>query len=118
LYYAKHLLENPATLDHTSIIMLRSLSGRCLGILSVVCVLALFFFPLAHGSFQATHGPTTTFRAKWAFLILLFTILMAALRVLGALVSVSALVSASSLWIQESRIYGPNLLTQSAILRC
>jgi len=98
--------------------MLRSLSGRCLGILSVVCVLALFFFPLAHGSFQATHGPTTTFRAKWAFLVLLFAIVAAALRVLAALVSLVAIVFGDSVRIQEPCFYSPNSLAQSAILRC
>jgi TRAP-type C4-dicarboxylate transport system permease small subunit len=98
--------------------MLRSLSGRCLGILSVVCVLALFFFPLAHGSFQATHGPTTTFRAKWAFLVLLFAIVAAALRVLSALVPVTALAAAGFVRIQEPSRCGPNSPVQSAILRC
>lgn len=98
--------------------MLTSVAGRCLGILAVICVLALFFFPLAHGSFQATHGPTTTFRAKWAFLVLLFTILTAALRVLVALVPVRELVCAASVWIQEPRIHGPNSLAQNAIMRC
>lgn len=38
--------------------------GRWLGFCVAACVLALFFFPLAHGSFQATHGPTTVFRAR------------------------------------------------------
>jgi hypothetical protein len=98
--------------------MFGSLSGRCLGILFVVCVLALFFFPLAHGSFQATHGPTTTFRARWAFLILLFTILTAALRVLASLVSFHALVPANAVWIQEHCIPGPTLLAQNVIMRC
>jgi hypothetical protein len=96
--------------------MLGSLSGRCLGVLFVVCVLALFFFPLAHGSFQATHGPTTTFRAKWAFLILIFAILAAALRVSTALVP--AWLSADFVWTLEPRIHGPNPLAQSPILRC
>ena len=98
--------------------MLSPVAGRFLGILAAICVLALFFFPLAHGSFQATHGPTTTFRAKRAFLVLLFTILTAALRVLAALIPVRELVSANSFWIQEPRIHGPNSLAQNAIMRC
>src|SRR5579864_838454 len=49
------LLTRPATLDHT-FFMLTSLFGRCIGVSTVVCVLLLFFFPLAHGNFQSTHG--------------------------------------------------------------
>jgi hypothetical protein len=98
--------------------VLTSAAGRCLSIVAVICVLAMFFFPLAHGSFQATHGPTTTFRAKWAFLVLLFTILTVALRVLVGLIPANALVSARSVSMQEPRIHDPNSLAQNPIMRC
>lgn len=61
--------------------MLTSLFGRCIGLSAVVCVLLLFFFPLAQGNFQSTHGPVTALRAKRSVTILLFTIVMAALQV-------------------------------------
>lgn len=54
--------------------MFRRLVVSC----AAVCVLMLFLFPVVHGPFQATHGPTTAFRARKAFLVLLFSILHAA----------------------------------------
>jgi hypothetical protein len=53
-----------------------------IGCFAGVCVMLLFFFPLVHGPFQATHGPTTAFRARNAFLILLFSIVTGGLGVL------------------------------------
>ncbi len=64
--------------------MLTSLYGRYIGVFAAICVLALFFFPLVHGPFQATHGPTTALRAKRAFLILLLTIALVALRLVAS----------------------------------
>ncbi len=61
--------------------MLTWIFRRILVSCAVVCVLLLFFFPLVHGPFQATHGPTTEFRALKAFLVLLFSILSAACAV-------------------------------------
>jgi hypothetical protein len=62
--------------------------GRWIGICVAVCVLVLFFFPLAQGSFQATHGPITAFRARrLIFGIIRFVIrnvLLAFARVLPA----------------------------------
>ncbi|HEV2991960.1 MAG TPA: hypothetical protein VG759_26220 [Candidatus Angelobacter sp.] len=93
-----------------------SLSGRCLGIVFVVCVLALFFFPLAQGSFQATHGPTATFRAKWAVLVLLFIIVAAAFQVLAALICSKR--SGGGASIDQILNQDFHFLNQSAILRC
>lgn len=93
-----------------------SLSGRCLGIVFVVCVLALFFFPLAQGSFQATHGPTTTFRAKWAVLVLLFIIVVAAFQVLAGLIRSKR--SGGGASIDQILTQDFHFLKQSAILRC
>jgi hypothetical protein len=45
---------------------------------AAVCVLLLFFFPLVHGPFQATHGPTTALRWRKALLALLFLLFYAA----------------------------------------
>jgi len=59
--------------------MLTSLSGRCIGVFAAVCVLLMFLFPLPQGNFQSTHGPTTALRSKRAFLVLVFTIIKAAL---------------------------------------
>ncbi len=98
--------------------MLRSLSGRFLGVIFVVCVLALFFFPLAQaqGPFQATHGPTTAFRAKWAALVLLFSIVAGAFRFSGVLAR--PWLDRGFAWIREVSIYDLRVLNQSTLLRC
>jgi hypothetical protein len=63
--------------------MLTSLFGRCIGLGTVVCVLLLFFFPLAQGNFQSTHGPVTALRSKRNVLVILFSMMLAALRILA-----------------------------------
>lgn len=73
-------LDHPATLNHT-FPMFTSQFGRCIGIFSAVAVLLLFFFPLVTGPFPATHGPATIFRLKWAVLMLLLSMVIAAFRV-------------------------------------
>lgn len=50
---------------------------RCVGLCAVLCVLLLFFFPLLQGPFQATHGPTTDFRATQASASLFLMIVLA-----------------------------------------
>jgi hypothetical protein len=63
--------------------MLTSLFGRCIGLSIVVCVLLLFFFPLAQGNFASTHGPVTALRSKRSLLLLVWSIVQAALLVLA-----------------------------------
>ena len=43
-------------------------------LLAIVAVAALFLCPLAHGSYSATHGPTTTLRSWQLRAILGFVI--------------------------------------------
>jgi hypothetical protein len=74
--------------------MLASLFGRCIGLSAVVCVLLLFFFPLPHGSFQSTHGPVTTLRSKRTFLMLVLSIIRAALQIFAMVTSTPALLFA------------------------
>jgi hypothetical protein len=62
--------------------MLASWIGRGIVFFIAVCVLLLFFFPLAQGPFQATNGPTTAFRARMVFLILISLIIHSALGLL------------------------------------
>jgi hypothetical protein len=59
--------------------MLASQFGRWIGSCAAVCVLLLFLFPLVHGPFQATHGPTTAFRARRAFVVLIISVMQACL---------------------------------------
>jgi hypothetical protein len=50
-----------------------------------VCILLLFFFPLVHGPFQATHGPNTAFRSRRALLALMLLIIQTATIVFSKL---------------------------------
>jgi hypothetical protein len=63
--------------------MLMSLLARYIGLSTLLCVLLLFFFPLAHGNFQATHGPITALRSKRSLALLFLSIMLAALQVLA-----------------------------------
>jgi hypothetical protein len=97
--------------------MLASHSGRCIVLAAALCVLAIFFFPLAHGSFQTTHGPTTDFRAKQAFLVLMFSIFIAVAR-LVAIVMPWVLRPGTTICIQASDLCLTNNPGRTVILRC
>ena len=96
--------------------MLASLFSRYLCIFAVVCVLALFFFPLAHGPFQATHGPTTALRARRAFLLIV-AILMAALNHLLTLVR-RAWLASLPIWHSAGNPVQALCVEHPDILRC
>ncbi len=89
---------------------------RILVSFAAVCVLLLFFFPLVHGPFQATHGPTTEFRAFKAFLVLLFSIVYAAGAVLYRLRETTGWSPVVSSRGHDSGNLSPTEST--AILRC
>jgi hypothetical protein len=85
---------------------------------AAVCVLLLFFFPLVHGPFQATHGPTTALRTRKAFLALLFLLFFVAKGLLSRPEAV-----ASDALIEQPQpdgdgVFNPNLEENLAILRC
>ncbi len=84
---------------------------------AALCVLAIFFFPLAHGSFQTTHGPTTDFRAKQAFLVLMFSIFIAVARMV-AIVIPGGLRPGTTICAQARDLDLTNNLGRTAILRC
>lgn len=84
---------------------------------AAVCVLLLFFFPVVHGPFQATHGPTTALRWRKALLALLFLLFYAAK---GLLSRPEAMTDAL---IEQPRPDGDGTLNSNleenlAILRC
>ncbi len=70
--------------------MFRPVLGRWIGYCAAVCVLALFFFPLAFGPFQATHGPTTAFRARQNALAIIYSMYAALIHVVCALATIAA----------------------------
>jgi hypothetical protein len=53
-----------------------------LATVTLICILALFLFPAASGSFVSTHGPVSTFRAMRAANLAFAVLETAAFRVL------------------------------------
>lgn len=49
-----------------------------IALLALMAVAALFFFPVSHGSYSATHGPMTALRASRFRVVLMFAIASAA----------------------------------------
>ena len=98
--------------------MLTSLFGRCIGVSTVVCVLLMFFFPLPHGNFQSTHGPTTALRSKRALVVLVLTMITAALRTFAARAPSAFLTFRSRLWNSLREVTTGTLTNCNAILRC
>ncbi len=98
--------------------MLTSLCGRCLGILAVLCVLLLLFFPLMSGPFPATHGPVTALRARRYFLTLLFSMIAASRCCFTALLPVSRVLIALRQRSGEDRPEAVPLLCSRSVLRC
>lgn len=58
--------------------------GRMVGCCIALCVLLIFFFPLVQGPFQATHGPTTEFRASRAAMAVVHTMGKATASAVGS----------------------------------
>ena len=45
-------------------LLLNSRQGMCeIAVVAMVCVLSVFFVPLAHGPYSVVHGPTTALRS-------------------------------------------------------
>lgn len=92
-----------------------TLVWRCVGFCAVVCVLLLFFFPLLQGPFQATHGPTTDFRAKQASLVLFLAMILAAHALFNRLLFHALPVPGRA---DLSAISGVGPASCSSVLRC
>ena len=82
-----------------------------------VCVLLLFFFPLVHGPFSATHGPTTAFRARKILLALLLFVLSWSKGLLLPL-RIALQPSDHPLRRGEGAFYDAVAVANSAVLRC
>jgi len=95
-----------------------SLFGRCIGASTVVCVLLMFFFPLPHGNFQSTHGPTTALRARRGVLTLVFSILNAALQILAVLNATFLPARGRRLWGGTQGLELCGVSSHNSILRC
>lgn len=57
--------------------------GHELAIVAIVCVLSIFLFPAAAGSYSAVHGPVTALRAMRSSIRLRWAIAVAAFSFFG-----------------------------------
>jgi|GEM_PF-3600801 hypothetical protein len=88
------------TLHRDAIQFVLMLSGRhgCeIAVLTVICVLMIFLFPLMHGPYSVLHGPVTALRAARAAVHLRLAIVQAALSSLA-----NSLISALMVFAQFS----------------
>jgi hypothetical protein len=91
--------------------------GCELAVLTVLCVLMIFFFPLMQGPYSVVNGPATVFQATRAAARLRIVIVQGALNSLGSLL-ISPLVILS--WVLFSQIESNSVSSPeySTILRC
>ena len=83
-------------------------------LLAVIAVAALFLFPLAHGSYSATHGPGTDLKAKHLLTALMFVIAAGAFSLVQALASLVLLCLAFN-WFESAAL--PQVLVCYSPLR-
>ena len=96
------------------------ISGRIgceLAVLTVLCVLMIFFFPLMHGPYSVVHGPATALQAARAAARLRIVIMQGALNPLGNLL-ISPLVILSWMLLSEAEFRSVSLPGYNTILRC
>ena len=110
-------LDQAATLDHT-FAMFALLHSRWMVPWLAVCILLLFFFPLVHGPFQATHGPNTAFRSRRALLALMLLIIQTGTMFFSRLrVSVQLMIEGFTLSFETDRHGGQGTFDCST-MRC
>jgi hypothetical protein len=92
--------------------------GRMVGCCVALCVLLIFFFPLVQGPFQATHGPTTEFRASRAALAVFHS--MGETNGTAVLTAISAAAPESEIWEAAGLLWRklPLISAELSTLRC
>jgi len=96
------------------------ISGRIgceLAVLTVFCVLMIFFFPLLQGPYSVVNGPATVFQAARAAARLRIVIMQGALNSLGSLL-ISPLVILSWMLLSQAESRSVSLTEYNTILRC
>jgi hypothetical protein len=101
--------------NHTSMI-----SGRIgceLAVVTVLCVLMIFFFPLLQGPYPVVNGPATALQAARAAARLRIVIMQGALNSLGSLL-ISPLVIVSWMLLSQAESRSVSLREYNTVLRC
>ena len=92
--------------------------GCELAVLTVLCVLMIFFFPLMQGPYSVVHGPVTALQAARAAARLRINIVQGALNSLGNFL-ISPLVTLSSwMLLSQAEFRSVSVPEYNTILRC
>ena len=91
--------------------------GCELAVVTVLCVLMIFFFPLLQGPYSVVNGPATVFQAARAAARLRIVIMQGALNSLGSLL-ISPIVILSWMLLSQAESRSVSLPEYNAILRC
>ncbi|PYX69520.1 MAG: hypothetical protein DMG78_21735, partial [Acidobacteria bacterium] len=76
-------MPNPPIYNHNHTLMIPGRIGCELAVLTILCVLMIFFFPLMQGPYSAVHGAATALQAARAAARLRIVIVQGALNSLG-----------------------------------
>ena len=113
-------VRSKCALHRDAIQLFLMISGRhgCeIAVLTVICVLMIFLFPLMQGPYSVLHGPVTALRAARAGVHLRLAIVQAALSSLGFHL-ISRLVVLSRMSFLKSEFQSVSLLESCTVFRC
>jgi hypothetical protein len=85
-------------------------------LVAIVCTVALFLFPAAHGSYAAVHGPVTTLRSIKTKIRIWILMAVAAARLGGWLLSGYG--SALHILRQTVLLFLSSPFDRASVLRC
>lgn len=91
--------------------------GCELAVVTVLCVLMIFFFPVMQGPYSVVHGPATALQAARAAARLRIIIVQGALNSQGNIL-ISPLVLLSWMLLSQAEFRSVSLLEYNTILRC
>lgn len=100
--------------------MIKMVSGRhgCeIAVLTVTCVLVIFFFPLVQGPYSVLHGPATALRAARAGAHLRLAIMQAGLSSLGGQL-IATLVVLAQMSLSKAEFQSVSLPECNTVFRC
>ena len=91
--------------------------GCEIAVLTVLCVLVIFFFPVMQGPYSVLHGPVTALRAARAGVHLRLAIMQAALSSLGGHL-IAALLVLAQMSLSKAEFQSVSLPECCTVFRC
>ena len=89
-----------------------------IAVLAIVCTLAILLFPVSAGPYPVTHGPVTSLEAMQAGLLLWLSIAIAGLALLPCVPFDGRLSRPFNSLRFCEKLFGPQSLEASSVLRC